>query len=125
MSVHEECGVFGIFASHRDLGLVGEVFPDEELSRLLQGTMAVGHTRYGTTGATNRRNRQPIEVNHRKGLMSIAHSGNLSNAAGLRGALGLTGGKHYCYACFTSRYPTAILTGSRKDRFEQKLSERQ
>lgn len=127
MSVHEECGVFGVFApqptdvahivyyglyalqhrgqescgivvnddgvfaSHKDLGLVGEVFSSEELSRLPQGTMAVGHTRYGTTGATNRRNCQPIEVNHQKGHMTIAHNGNLSNSAELRSALELTG----------------------------------
>ena len=36
----------------------------------------------------------------------------------------LIGGKHYCDACFTGRYPTAIPTDTRKDRFEQKLSEK-
>ena len=53
--------------------------------------MAVGHTRYGTTGASNRRNCQPIEVNHQKGRMALAHNGNLSNAAQLRSKLELTG----------------------------------
>lgn len=87
MSIHEECGVFGIlspqktdvghtayyglyalqhrgqescgivinddgvFCSHKDVGLVSEVFTADALSRLPQGNMAVGHVRYGTTAA--------------------------------------------------------------------------
>ncbi len=127
MSIHEECGVFGViagepvdaahiayyglyslqhrgqescgiivnddgvFASHKDLGLVNEVFHKETLSSFPKGTMAVGHTRYGTTGATNRRNCQPIEVDHQKGRMALAHNGNLSNAEELRFQLELSG----------------------------------
>ena len=127
MSLHEECGVFGVFAdhptdvahlcyyglyalqhrgqescgivvnddglftSHKDLGTVAEVFTGDALASLPRGTMAVGHTRYGTTGGTNRRNCQPIEVNHRKGRMAIAHNGNLANAEELRSELELSG----------------------------------
>ena len=127
MSIHEECGVFGVisphptnaaqlvyyglyalqhrgqescgivvnddgvFASRKDLGLVGEVFSEDALSRLPRGSMAVGHVRYGTTGASSRRNCQPIEVNHQKGRMAIAHNGNLSNAYELRNRLELSG----------------------------------
>lgn len=127
MSIHEECGVFGVispeitdvagiayyglyalqhrgqescgivvnddgvFCSHKDLGLVSEVFSSDVLNRFPQGTMAVGHARYGTTGATNRNNCQPIEVNHQKGKMALAHNGNLSNAADLRNELELSG----------------------------------
>ena len=91
----ESCGIVvnddGVFASRKDLGLVGEVFTEDELSRLPGGTMAVGHTRYGTTGRTDRNNCQPIEVNHQKGRMAIAHNGNLSNAAELRSELELSG----------------------------------
>ena len=91
----ESCGIVvnddGVFASHKDLGLVGEVFGRDVLERFPQGTMAVGHTRYGTTGASNRSNCQPIEVNHQKGRMALAHNGNLSNAAQLRSKLELTG----------------------------------
>ena len=79
----------GVFVSHKDLGLVSEVFSNEILSGLPQGTMAVAHTRYGTTGGTNRNNCQPIEVNHQKGRMALAHNGNLSNSAELRSALEL------------------------------------
>ena len=127
MSIHEECGVFGViadkpvnvagicyyglcalqhrgqescgivvnddglFVSHKDLGLVSEVFTGDTISSLPKGTMAVAHTRYGTTGGTSRNNCQPIEVNHQKGRMAIAHNGNLSNAAELRSALELSG----------------------------------
>ena len=91
----ESCGIVvnedGIFHSHKDLGLVSEVFTRDVLSRLPKGNIAVAHTRYGTTGATSRRNCQPIEVNHQKGHMAIAHNGNLSNAAELRSELELSG----------------------------------
>ena len=103
----ESCGIVvnddGVFASHKDLGLVGEVFDQEALARLPQGTMAVGHTRYGTTGASNRSNCQPIEVNHQKGRMALAHNGNLSNAALLRDRLELSG------AIFHSTSDTEII----------------
>ena len=91
----ESCGIVvnedGLFRSHKDLGLVHEVFTGQELSAFPKGKMAVAHTRYGTTGSTNRNNCQPIEVNHQKGRMAIAHNGNLSNAAELRSGLELTG----------------------------------
>ncbi len=91
----ESCGIIvnddGVFSTHRDLGLVSEVFTADILSRFPKGSMAVGHVRYGTTGATSRRNCQPIEINHQKGKMAIAHNGNLSNAAILRDELELGG----------------------------------
>ncbi|MGN0452245.1 MAG: amidophosphoribosyltransferase [Ruminococcus sp.] len=91
----ESCGIVvnddGVFASRKDLGLVGEVFTNSVLSTLPQGKIAVGHVRYGTTGKNNRNNCQPIEVNHQKGRMAIAHNGNLSNAAELRDSLELAG----------------------------------
>ena len=91
----ESCGIVvnddGVFASRKGLGLVGDVYTGSALSQLPQGVMAVGHTRYGTTGANNQSNCQPIEVNHQKGRMAIAHNGNLSNAAELRSELELTG----------------------------------
>lgn len=91
----ESCGIVvnddGVFSSHKDLGLVSEVFTAENLSRLPKGNMAVGHVRYGTTGGNSRSNCQPIEVNHQKGRMALAHNGNLSNAAVLRNELELSG----------------------------------
>ena len=91
----ESCGIVvcddGLFTSHKDLGLVNEVFSREDLQQFPLGTMAVGHVRYGTTGGTNRANCQPIEVNHQKGKMALAHNGNLSNAFQLRSELELNG----------------------------------
>lgn len=91
----ESCGIVvnddGLFASHKALGLVGEVFSKDELKRFPQGRIAVGHVRYGTTGGTNRANCQPIEVNHMKGRMALAHNGNLTNSWELRRKLEMEG----------------------------------
>ena len=91
----ESCGIVvnddGVFVSQKNLGLVSEVFDAGTMSAFPKGTMAVAHTRYGTTGGTNRSNCQPIEVNHQKGRMALAHNGNLSNAAELRSELELSG----------------------------------
>ena len=77
----------GVFTTHKDLGLVDHVFPPQVLAGFPQGTIAVGHTRYGTTGGSQRRNCQPMEVNHHKGKMALVHNGNLSNAGRLRSVL--------------------------------------
>ena len=49
---HESCGIVvnddGVFSSYKDLGLVSEVFSRDTLAHLSEGTMAVGHVRYGT-----------------------------------------------------------------------------
>lgn len=91
----ESCGIVvnddGVFESHKDVGLVSEVINGEVLSKLPKGSMAVGHVRYGTTGGTTRKNCQPIEVNHQKGKLALAHNGNLSNAYELRNELELSG----------------------------------
>ncbi len=91
----ESCGIVvnddGVFVSHKDVGLVSEVFSEKTLASFPKASMAVAHTRYGTTGGANRVNCQPIEVNHQKGRMALAHNGNLSNAASLRSALELSG----------------------------------
>ena len=91
----ESCGIVvnddGVFSSYKDLGLVSEIFSRDTLAHLSEGNMAVGHVRYGTTGGTTRTNCQPIEVNHQKGKMALAHNGNLSNALELRDKLELSG----------------------------------
>lgn len=91
----ESCGIVvnqdGVFYSHKDLGLLNDVFSKDKLMSFPEANMAVGHVRYGTTGKTNRNNCQPIEVNHQKGKMALAHNGNLSNAFELRNELELSG----------------------------------
>ncbi len=77
----------GVFRTHRDAGLVGDVFAGDVLSALGPGNLAVGHVRYATTGSDRRLNAQPLLVNHGKGNLALAHNGNLSNARELRSAL--------------------------------------
>lgn len=91
----ESCGIVvgddGIFRTYKDTGLVNDVFTPEAMAGLGLGNMAVGHVRYGTTGASDRNNAQPIVVNHIKGRMAIAHNGNLVNSYELRSELELAG----------------------------------
>jgi len=63
----------------RDMGLVSEIFTRERIKRL-PGTMAMGHNRYSTTGASHLKNVQPILVNYSLGQVCVAHNGNLVNA---------------------------------------------
>ncbi len=116
--LHEECGVFGIYAPgedvarlaffglyalqhrgqeaagivscdgrvahvHKGMGLVSQVFNEDNL-RVLQGHMAIGHTRYSTTGSPRMRNTQPYIVETLDGPLAIGHNGNLINAPQLR-----------------------------------------
>src|SRR6188508_1339904 len=74
------------FCQHKDMGLVSQVFGQEELERL-KGTRAIGHTRYSTTGASTIKNAQPFVVDCVRGQMAIAHNGNLINADILRDEL--------------------------------------
>lgn len=91
----ESCGIVvnngGEFSSCKDLGLVSDVFTKESLSALGEGNMALGHVRYGTTGANIRANVQPIEVHRLNGNLAVAHNGNLTNSRKLRQQLELQG----------------------------------
>ncbi len=62
----------------KGMGLVSEIFTEDVLERLL-GDIAIGHTRYSTTGDSALLNAQPIRVESTKGLIAIAHNGNLVN----------------------------------------------
>lgn len=75
-----------VIKTHKEMGLVTQVFTEENLSEL-QGTAAIGHTRYSTTGAAKVYNAQPFLTQSRKGIISLAHNGNLTNAAELRAKL--------------------------------------
>ncbi|HZS00581.1 MAG TPA: amidophosphoribosyltransferase [Chloroflexota bacterium] len=112
-SLHEACGVFGIYAPgedvarlaffglyalqhrgqesagiatgdgghlhvYREMGLVNQVFTEERLEHL-RGHIAVGHTRYSTTGSSRVENAQPIVVESDAGELAVAHNGNLVN----------------------------------------------
>ncbi|MCR4764241.1 MAG: amidophosphoribosyltransferase [Lachnospiraceae bacterium] len=76
---------------HKGLGLVHEVFPQEELDRLGSGKIAVGHVRYSTSGNNTVINAQPMVVRHVKGQLALCHNGNLINSYELRRELELEG----------------------------------
>lgn len=73
----------GVVHVHKGMGLVAQVFNEDNL-RYLQGHMAVGHTRYSTTGAPRLRNTQPYTLETLDGPLAIGHNGNLINAPQLR-----------------------------------------
>jgi amidophosphoribosyltransferase len=73
----------GTARSHRGMGLVSENFGTELLDRL-PGDVAVGHTRYATSGSTVLANAQPCYASTRCGPLSLAHNGNLVNAREIR-----------------------------------------
>jgi amidophosphoribosyltransferase len=71
---------------HKGLGLVSQVFNEDDLSHL-PGYIAIGHTRYSTTGASSLRNAQPFLIDTQYGSIAMAHNGNLTNATQLREAI--------------------------------------
>lgn len=68
---------------HKAMGLVADIFTEKKLSRI-RGTLAIGHTRYSTTGDSAILNAQPIMVQSNKGMIALAHNGNLTNAGEIR-----------------------------------------
>jgi amidophosphoribosyltransferase len=76
----------GIAHAHRGMGLVNEVFPPGVLAKL-HGDVAIGHTRYSTTGSSVIANAQPKLVNYHGGPLALAHNGNLINAQEIRADL--------------------------------------
>ena len=67
----------------KGMGLISEIFTEDVLSKLV-GELAIGHTRYSTTGDSALLNAQPIRVESTKGLIAIAHNGNLVNLGNIR-----------------------------------------
>jgi amidophosphoribosyltransferase len=86
----ESCGVATSdgrhLQCHKAMGHVADVFTPDVLGRL-HGHIAIGHTRYSTSGDTVLLNAQPFAVNCAKGQIAVAHNGNLTNAAELRAML--------------------------------------
>jgi amidophosphoribosyltransferase len=74
---------------YKDMGLVSQVF-DETTLETLQGHLAIGHTRYSTTGSSRWENAQPAFKTSASGGLAVAHNGNLTNTASLAAELGGT-----------------------------------
>ncbi len=74
----------GIAHIHKGVGLVSQVFNEDNL-QVLRGSLAIGHTRYATTGSSARlTNAQPYLIETALGPLGIAHNGNLTNTPALR-----------------------------------------
>ncbi len=80
----EACGIVSSdgrsLYTHRSMGLVADVFGNQEIFGNLPGESAIGHVRYSTTGDSVLKNVQPIKVDYSRGSIAIAHNGNLVNA---------------------------------------------
>lgn len=72
-----------IIHSHKGMGLVADVFTEEDLKRL-PGDSAIGHVRYSTAGESHIKNAQPFVVEYARGGMAVAHNGNIVNSLLLR-----------------------------------------
>ena len=104
--------------SYKEMGLVSQVFNEEKL-RPLVGHLAIGHTRYSTTGSSTLENAQPFVVESALGPLAVGHNGNLTNATSLRRELlnrgvGLTGTSD-------SEVITQMLAGGEGRTWDEKL----
>jgi len=79
-----------VLIAHRGMGLVADIFNSQVIEQL-EGTTAIGHNRYSTTGSTTLKNCQPLVVEYAKGGLALAHNGNLVNFDELRDQLQKSG----------------------------------
>ncbi|MBD3425930.1 MAG: amidophosphoribosyltransferase [Candidatus Omnitrophica bacterium] len=106
---------------HTGMGLVSEVFKNDDKLNGLTGMRAIGHVRYSTTGSSILRNAQPFMISHNKISVSIAHNGNLTNAVKLRRKLEDNGA--IFQTTMDSEIVLHLLVRSGKDLFEERLKD--
>ena len=104
IAVSDTEGPKGKVLCTKGMGLVNEVFDAEKIEKL-KGNIGVGHVRYSTAGASNSHNVQPLVLNYVKGILMLAHNGNLVNAPELRKELEQTG------AIFQTTIDTEVIAG--------------
>ncbi len=109
-----------VMHAHKEMGLVSEVF-DEQTLRRLPGRVAIGHTRYSTTGSSTLKNSQPLVVTYAKGSIAVAHNGNLVNAVELRRQLETDGS--IFQTTVDSEIVLHMLARSTHEQFEDDLVE--
>jgi amidophosphoribosyltransferase len=96
------CNGSGEFYVHKDLGLVTQIFNDDVISNL-HGSSGIGHVRYSTAGVRGKKDLQPLVVTHRNRVISIAHNGNVTNAATLKDKMEIDG------SLFTTSSDTEVI----------------
>jgi amidophosphoribosyltransferase len=92
---------------YKEMGLVTQVF-NETILQGMTGHMAVGHTRYSTTGSSRRVNAQPAVVPTRHGELALAHNGNLVNTGDLHAQLSL---RQHDFVTTTDSEMIALMIG--------------
>jgi amidophosphoribosyltransferase len=87
----EACGIVSSdgqnLHAHKSMGLVADVFGNQETFKKLPGKAAIGHVRYSTAGSSVIKNTQPIMVEYSRGGIAVAHNGNIVNAQLIRSEL--------------------------------------
>ena len=104
---------------HKAQGLVSQVFEAGALDPLV-GKMAIGHTRYSTTGASSERNVQPYVVETMYGPLGVAHNGNLVNANQLRAEILERGAG--LQSSSDSEVMALMLTAAKGETWEERLA---
>ena len=108
------------FNSHRGMGLVADVFQKSDIKQL-QGTAAIGHVRYSTSGESGLRNCQPFSFEYAHGGIAMCHNGNIVNAPELRKELEQDG------SIFQSTSDTEVLihlvAKSKQSRMQDRVAE--
>jgi len=108
--------------SYKKFGLVKDVFKDQQTFEKLKGHIAIGHNRYSTTGSsTSDANIQPITVNYKKGTLSVAHNGNLTNAHILRGNMEEDG--HIFHSSSDTEVIPHLTSRSKEEKVEDMFEE--
>jgi amidophosphoribosyltransferase len=106
--------------AHRGMGLVADVFNTSIIAKL-EGTSAIGHNRYSTTGSATINNCQPLVVEYKRGGLALAHNGNLVNFLELRERLESNG------TVFSSSSDSEVMihliAGSRAPTLPERLAE--
>lgn len=106
-------------ASHREMGLVNQIFTEPKIAAL-QGSIAIGHTRYSTSGGSELCNAQPfVMTDPELGEFALAHNGNLANAEVLRRRLARRG--HMLASSSDSEIIAKLLTLTPGATWEEKL----
>ncbi len=110
----------GNLHTHREMGLVADIFTASVLSKL-PGRAAIGHTRYSTAGGSALDNAQPLVVQYSGGKLALAHNGNLVNAQAVRDELEAQGAIFQSSA--DSEAIIHLIARSKEPTFEAKLVE--
>ena len=77
----------GVITSYKDIGLVPEVFTNQNLKELGSGKIAIGHVRYASADKQDRASAQPLVMRYVKGALAIGHNGAVANAVEIKKAL--------------------------------------